>query len=84
MKTRKEEALKLSSGIFELKQRARKVDYKNVLPRMPKKPTESTMRGFHGRLGNWTKGLEYLEEQIMLQQTVRRDETLQVNGLFVA
>ena len=51
--------------LYELTLRAKKINYKNKPPRLPKKPTESTMMGFRKRLSNWTDRLRYLEEERM-------------------
>lgn len=77
MKTKKnidlstEEKRKWHSLLSDLKIRARRVNYKNEIPHLPKKPTSSTMSGFRGRLGNWLKVLENLEKEKLLHTNIR-------------
>lgn len=57
----------INSELTELKLRAKKVGYKNAIPRIPKfKKTHphnhnSTLMGFNKRINNWKKGLLILE-----------------------
>jgi hypothetical protein len=55
--------VELTNELSELIYRAKKVNYKNIPPRLPKNPTESTMTGFHKRLRNWSNGLFSLEQE---------------------
>lgn len=54
-----------SAQLYELVLRAKKINYKNKPPHLPKRPTESTMMGFRKRLSNWTNCLLRLEEERM-------------------
>lgn len=50
--------------LIELHVRAKRVQYRNVIPRIAKKePTDATMIGFNYRLGNWVNGLEKIEKE---------------------
>jgi len=53
-----EELLKEMS---ELKVRATKMGYKNVMPKLPQSGSEQSMLGFFYRLDNWKKQLLQLE-----------------------
>lgn len=55
----------IADQLSELKYRAQKINYKNNLPRLPKKPTTSTMSGFHKRLSNWLNILTHMEKERM-------------------
>lgn len=48
----------------DLVYRANKVNYKNQIPKLPKKPTPSTMAGYYKRLRNWSNGLFSLEQEV--------------------
>jgi len=56
-----------ASELSSLISRAKRVSYKNFPPRLPKKPTPSTMMGFEKRLKNWTAGLQMLEVEYARQ-----------------
>ena len=56
-----ETIIKVSNELSELVYRARKVGYKNIPPRLPKRPTTSTMSGFYKRFRNWSSALKTLE-----------------------
>lgn len=56
----------LSDELILLQERARKINYKNQIPRLPKpqysqKSFDNLMIGFQKRLTNWEKGLIQLE-----------------------
>lgn len=53
--------------LSELTSRAKRINYKNVIPRLPKNPTESTLAGFKKRLSNWIKQLETLEQEKLVE-----------------
>lgn len=60
----------LKNELSDLSSRARKIEYKNVIPSLPERPTDSTMSGFYKRFNNWKKGLFHLEgERIMQHET---------------
>ncbi len=53
----------IEKQLSELRSRAVKVEYKNIIPSYPKKPTQATLVGFNKRLSNWTRLLEDVEKQ---------------------
>lgn len=57
-----ETLIEISNELSDSIYRAKKVGYKNIPPRLPKKhPTVSTMSGFKKRFKNWSAGLLTLE-----------------------
>lgn len=61
--------------LYELTLRAKKINYKNIPPRLPKNPTEATMVGFRKRFSNWRDRLKYLEVERTLG-TITNDTNL--------
>ncbi len=57
---------RLANQLYELNLRAKKINYKNKIPTLPKKPTNSTMMGFYKRLSNWTNVLSHIESERMV------------------
>ena len=55
----------IQKELAELKNRAYKANYKNVIPSLPKMKhksnIDSTFQGFYKRLNNWKNGLVQLE-----------------------
>lgn len=51
----------LESELFELKSRANRVGYKNIIPRLPYHKADHLMIGFYKRLHNWKNGLLQFE-----------------------
>jgi len=51
----------LLKEISELKVRATKIGYKNIIPKLPQSGSEQSMLGFLYRLDNWKKQLLQLE-----------------------
>jgi len=56
------EISELEISLSSLERRAKKASYKNKIPKLPKNINPSTMMGFHNRLTNWQRGLEYVEQ----------------------
>lgn len=56
--------------LSDLGYRARNINYLNILPQIPKKPTSSTLSGFQKRLSNWKKGLIQLEGERLREITL--------------
>lgn len=52
-----------ANQLHELTLRAKKINYKNIPPSLPKRPSEITMVGFRKRFSNWKNGLKTLEEE---------------------
>lgn len=67
-----------SNELSDLAFKARAVNYKNKLPRLPKKPTESTLMGFAKRLSNWKQVLFLLEAE-RLNHTIENDPSVLKN-----
>lgn len=65
----------LTSELYELNLRAKKINYKNRIPQLPKNPTESTIQGFKKRLSNWVAILKHIESERM-QGTIKSDSNL--------
>lgn len=64
----------------DLLSRAKRVNYKNKIPKEPLTPTTSTMRGYYKRLTNWYKQLAILEkERIEEVKNVRKSVNLLAN-----
>ena len=70
--TLEEQTSLLATQLSDLKSRARVVNYKNAIPRLPKVPTLATLTGFKKRLSNWKKGLLSLESE-RLHQSIKND-----------
>lgn len=67
----------IENQLADLKSRAKRIDYKNVIPRLPKKITHSTLSGFKKRLSNWTKQLEHLERERILEKVIHTENVLE-------
>jgi hypothetical protein len=70
----------IANQLYELNLRAKKINYKNKIPKLPKNPTESTMSGFRKRLSNWTNLLSHCEAERM-RGTISSDPNLLRNYL---
>lgn len=70
--TLEEQISTLTLQLSDLKSRARVVNYKNAIPKLPKVPTLATLAGFKKRLSNWKKGLLSLESE-RLHQPIKND-----------
>lgn len=70
--TPEEQISLLTLQLSDLKSRARVVNYKNAIPKLPKVPTSATLAGFKKRLSNWKKGLLSLESE-RLHQPIKND-----------
>lgn len=70
--TPEEQISLLTLQLSDLKSRARVVNYKNAIPKLPKVPTNATLAGFKKRLSNWKKGLLSLESE-RLHQPIKND-----------
>lgn len=57
----------IHNQLKDLTSRAKRINYKNTIPRLPKNPTESTLAGFKLRLSNWVKQLEQLERERIIE-----------------
>ena len=66
----------LLEQLEDLKFRAKRIDYKNTIPSLPKKPTESTMSGFYSRLNNWRRQLEVLEKERINESITKTDDVI--------
>ena len=73
-----EQISSLTLQLSDLKSRARVVNYKNALPKLPKVPNPATLIGFKKRLSNWKKGLLSLESE-RLHQSIKNDPNLLQN-----
>lgn len=66
----------IQSQLTELTSRAKRINYKNTIPRLPKNPTESTLAGFKLRLSNWIKQLEVLEKERLTENVIQTGDVL--------
>jgi len=73
-----EQISSLTLQLSDLKSRARVVNYKNALPKLPRVPNSATLIGFKKRLSNCKKGLLSLESE-RLHQSIKNDPNLLQN-----
>jgi hypothetical protein len=69
--------------LTDLALRAKKTNYKNRIPRLPKNTTSSTMMGFRKRFNNWVRGLKTLERE-RLPHGILQDKELLNNYYYVS
>ena len=75
MTTLTEKIAHYTNELSNLASRARAVNYKNKLPRLPKKPSLVTLIGFEKRLSNWKSTLIRLESE-RYSHTIKNDPSV--------
>lgn len=78
MTTLTEKLAHYSNELSNLAYKARAVNYKNQIPKLPKKPSLVTLVGFEKRLSNWKRVLFLLEEERM-NHTIKNDPSVLTN-----
>lgn len=53
----------INNQLYDLQIRAKKIDYKNKIPKLPNTSSPASMMGFKKRLANWTAILKHLETE---------------------
>lgn len=76
--TIEEQVSNLTTQLSDLKSRARVVNYKNAIPKLPKNPNSTTLTGFKKRLSNWKKGLLSIESE-RLHESITNDSNVLYN-----
>lgn len=57
------DSIAITNQLHDLQIRAKKIDYKNQIPKLPNTSNPTSMMGFRKRLANWTAILKYLETE---------------------
>ena len=75
-----EQTQQLSNELYELTLRAKRTNYKNKPPRLPKNINASTLSGFVKRFSSWKSRLQNLELELE-RDTIRVEANLLTNFL---